>query len=173
MYNGYDIHCKVHHFHSLISTLAQVTTSSVAFKKPCSSLAWATSVSAPGNRGVMVTLNGTGRLINEDKHTLSRCDCSAQFIVTTHTTRPSLTDSSTRGKTGLPLSSFPGSIFMAHKMQAISMNSELFATWRPTQIRLPKPYVTCPSSLVSTGAGASCPSSSRCLAGLNLSASAP
>lgn len=52
----------------------------------------------------------------------------------TYTTRPSLMLFDSTGMMGLPCSSVTGAILAAHKRQAISMNRELLATCRPTQI---------------------------------------
>lgn len=60
----------------------------------------------------------------------------------THTTKPSSMHPSISSGTGFPLSSDMRSMFIAHSMIAISMNKELFATCRPTQMRRPNPYVT-------------------------------
>lgn len=55
----------------------------------------------------------------------------------TYTTRPVFTLLWTSGIMGSPLEDRTGDIERAHKMLAMSMNSELFATCRPMQI-LPK-----------------------------------
>jgi len=77
-----------------------------------------------------------------------------KYQACTYTTRPSSTHPSTSIGIGLPCAFMAGSMFIAQRTIAISMNNELFATCLPTQIRLPKPYVKCPSSLESVGPGA-------------------
>jgi hypothetical protein len=62
-------------------------------------------------------------------------------VVHTYTTRPSSTKPSTSRGSSRPERSFLRSILVAQSKIAMSMNNELFATWRPTHNLRPKPYV--------------------------------
>jgi hypothetical protein len=128
---------------------------------------------ASGNRGVILHVYGSGRLKSTS---LSRREVGEKRKIrgiVTYKTIPESTGVSESRGISFPFSSCPGSIRTAQSTVAISMNSESLAACFPTQARLPKPYVLCPSSRVSAGPGISLPCSSRNLSGLKLAASGP
>lgn len=86
-------------------------------------------ISASEKRGVIKHSKGIGRL----KGSLISSVKSQNLRRGTYTTRPSLIALFSTGITGRPNESFTVVIFAAQRRQAMSMNNELLATWRPIQ----------------------------------------